>query len=123
MVYPIQAQSEFGAVATQISSPPLAPVVPFLCASARLGGGDIRSGHLCCAARPAPRTQDRPRAQDQYAAKMICVPPFPSHQLYSVPVFTTGCTSDSPHSTTMRLLTIEALRSSSSCTTCFSASS
>src|SRR5438128_12380150 len=100
MVYSIQEQSEFGAVATQIASQPPATVVAFLCASAPPGGGDTRSGHLCCAARPAPRTQDRPRAQDQYAAKMICVPPFPLHQLYSVPVFTTGCTSDSPHSTT-----------------------
>gem|GEM_PF-5025940 len=32
---------------------------------------------------------------------------------YSVPVLTTGCASLSPHSTTIRLLTIVALRSSS----------
>ena len=35
------------------------------------------------------------------------------NQVYSVPAFTTGCTSDSPHNTTIRLLTMAARRSSS----------
>src|SRR5690242_11986653 len=38
-------------------------------------------------------------------------------QLYSVPVLTTAWVPRSPHSTTSRLLTIAALRSSSSSTT------
>ncbi len=43
--------------------------------------------------------------------------------MYSVPVLTTGVTWLSPQSTTMRLLTMAALRSSSNSTTCFSLSS
>ena len=44
-------------------------------------------------------------------------------QLYSVPVLITGWTSLSAHSTISRLLTIDALRSSSSSTTFFADSS
>lgn len=43
-------------------------------------------------------------------------------QVYSEPVFRTGCAPSSPHKTTRRLLTIAALRSSSSSTTFFSLS-
>src|SRR5439155_19205093 len=79
----------------------------------------IDAAQLTC----GPGFQFSPKRRINAQEKRLSFHRQTTSQLYNVPVFTTGCTSDSPQSTTSRLLTIAAFRSLSSSTTRLSANS